>query len=153
MLQLPTGGCGYSLYVNKPSYQNGITNLIGTKRACADLSFVANPASGVYCYYNGRWYGVGGTSVSAPCIAGYLAICNQLRVNNSKAKLSTIVDSATSFQNMIYQTISKGPNYANNFYDITTGVDGNQSAGAGYDLPTGLGAPIGNTLATTIASL
>lgn len=147
------GGCGYSVYINKPVYQNTITNLTGTKRTCCDLSFVANPSTGVYCYYNGSWYGVGGTSVSAPCIAGYLAICNQLRVQASKAKLSTIAGSATCFQNMIYQTISKGPNYLNNFHDITTGVDGNQSAGSGYDLPTGLGSPICNVLATTIASL
>jgi subtilase family serine protease len=150
------GGCGYSQYISKPSYQNGITNLVGTHRACADLSFVANPLSGVYVYYSGSWYGVGGTSVSAPCIAGFLSICNQLRVANSKAKLSTISGSATCFQNMIYQTISKsasGTTYTANFYDITSGVDGNQIAGAGYDLPTGLGSPIGNQLAITLSNL
>jgi len=148
------GGCGYSQYISKPQYQNVITNLVGTQRACADLSFVANPATGVYVYYSGSWYGVGGTSVSAPCISGFLALCNQLRVANSKAKLSTIASSSVCFQTFCYQTISKNPTtYAANFYDITSGVDGNQTAGSGYDLPTGLGSPIGNQLATTISNL
>ena len=54
---------------------------------------------------------------------------------------------------MIYQTISKGLNYSANFYDISSGVDGNLSAGVGYDLPTGIGSPIGNVLARTISTL
>ena len=48
-------------------------------RRTPDMSFDADPASGAYVRYNGAWYVVGGTSLSAPALAGI--------VNNSNNRL------------------------------------------------------------------
>ena len=144
-------GCGISQYITKPAYQSTV-NISSTKRTCGDISFVANPNSGVYICYGGQFYVVGGTSVSAPVSAGFLAICNQLRVINNNTLLSTVA-SVNSLQTMLYKTIYPTPNYALCFTDITVGSDGNYNALVGYDLPTGLGSPICNVLANSLSQL
>lgn len=140
-----SAGCGVSKYIAKPAYQNGVSRL--TKRNCGDLSLVANPSSGVSIYCNGKWYVVGGTSVSAPLMAGFIAICNQLRIANSKKVLTTVVNKPANLQNFIYTNIYPSNSYRACFNDVIIGSDGQFSATVGYDLPTGIGSPICNTLA------
>ena len=64
-------GSGCSLYESKPSWQHdsGCTN-----RTIADVSAVADPATGVAVYVSGAWYVYGGTSASSPIIAGVYAL-------------------------------------------------------------------------------
>jgi subtilase family serine protease len=106
-----------------------------TKRAEADVSAVANPSTGVSVYdsyaYNGSsgWLTFGGTSVSAPIIAGVYALAGN----------------ASSIDNNYPYTHSTG------LYDVTSGSNGSCSttqwctARAGWDGPTGLGTPNGVT--------
>jgi hypothetical protein len=117
-------GGGQSAYVPKPSYQSGLS---GSYRLVPDVAFDANPSSGVKVLYNGNWYTVGGTSLSAPCWAGLYALADRSGVP------------------WVYSQAASGL-YAINYHDVTSGSNGNP-AGSGYDMVTGLGSPIFNNLA------
>ena len=77
-----TGG-GISLYEPEPAYQEGV-QCTGS-RTIPDVSLVADPATGAWIAdpYNLRssnpFEVVGGTSLSAPCWAGLVALANQGR--------------------------------------------------------------------------
>jgi subtilase family serine protease len=109
-----------------------------TARRTPDMSFDADPASGVYVRSNGTWYVVGGTSVSSPALAGL--------VNNSGNRLG-VAPSGGGFysneeNNLLYAQLDTYKEYGINFYDVTTGSNG-ASAGAGWDYCTGVGSPRG----------
>ena len=120
-------GGGISAYEAKPTYQTTY-GLTYTARAVPDVSYDADPNTGVYVYdstpYEGSagWWDVGGTSVGAPQWAAIQAL--GLSANN----------------NNFYQDAAS-PAYASYFRDITTGSNG-YPAGPGYDLVTGLGSPV-----------
>ncbi len=76
-------GGGLSKFEAKPSYQNAVNGQ--TKRGIPDVSYNANPSTGVAVYdsftYNGQsgWFQVGGTSAGAPQWAAIIAATDQLR--------------------------------------------------------------------------
>jgi subtilase family serine protease len=123
-------GSGCSAYVAKPAWQ---TDSGCARRTVADVSAVADPATGV-SVYDSYGYGalgflvVGGTSASAPIIASVYALNGQPS----------------------FATPPKSP-YSNRdaLYDVTSGSNGACAgsylctAGSGYDGPTGLGTPHG----------
>jgi len=122
-------GSGCSKYETKPSFQ---TDTGCTRRTVADVSAVADPATGVAVYDSygsGGWTVFGGTSVASPIIAGVYAL-------------------ATPPASGVYPV--QYP-YANpsGLFDVTSGSNGTCSptylctAGPGYDGPTGLGTPNG----------
>jgi hypothetical protein len=117
-------GSGCSKYVAKPSWQKDTGC---SKRTAADVAAVADPNTGVSIYdtYGGTGWGVyGGTSASAPLVAGIWAV-----TGNSAADASLSYTKSSAF------------------YDITSGTNGSCSgsylctAKAGYDGPTGNGTP------------
>lgn len=120
-------GSGCSLYEPKPAFQHdtGCAN-----RSVADVSAVANPATGVAVYQSGiGWGEYGGTSVASPIIA------------------SVYADAGTpapgTYPNSYPYAAGTGLN------DITSGNNGSCTVGylcnavTGYDGPTGLGTPDG----------
>ncbi len=133
------GGSGCSAYIPKPAWQ---TDSACPQRMVADLSAVADPATGVAVYFPeeillddvgdteiiGVWGVIGGTSVSAPLIAGMWA--------------------ASGLAGTQAQSLYSDP--ASDFNDITAGGNGicsnayQCSAVTGYDGPTGVGTPISN---------
>ncbi|WP_037853301.1 putative Ig domain-containing protein [Streptomyces sp. NRRL S-340] len=128
-------GSGCSAYDPKPSWQ---TDTGCTKRMEADVSAVADPATGVAVYdtYGGSgWAVYGGTSASAPIIAGVYALAGTPGASDYPAK---------------YPYTHTG-----NLYDVTSGSNGSCStayfcrAAAGYDGPTGWGTPNGTTAFTS----
>jgi sugar lactone lactonase YvrE len=139
-------GGGISSYESQPSYQKGVVTQSTTQRTIPDVSFDADPNSGVSVYDsydNGSadpWETVGGTSLSAPSWAGLVAIVDQGR---SVFGLSSL-DGPTGTLPGIY----KLP--ASDIHDITSGSNGTYSAGVGYDLVTGRGTPIANLLANDL---
>ena len=148
------GGCGISRYIQKPNYQQNVSGITANFRYCCDISLIANPNTGVYVYYAGNWYSVGGTSVSAPCTSGILALANQYRIANGKSLLTTISTSSNNIMNYLYKTIySNNTNYRLNFNDINVGRDGSFTAKTGYDNPTGLGSPKVNILITSLLNI
>jgi hypothetical protein len=125
-------GSGCSAYIAQPSFQT--TSMTGCSfRAEADVSAVADPATGVAVYdtYGGAsagasgWEVYGGTSASSPIIAALFTRLGKTTETN-----------AFSYQNN------------GDFYDVTSGSNGSCSgdtqicnAGAGWDGPTGNGTP------------
>ena len=130
------GGAGCSTDEPRPPVQQAV-NTGCTTRAVADVSAIADPATGIAGYDSYRqngWQIFGGTSVAAPLIAGIYGLVGGIAPGTQAATLA-------------YQRPSA-------FYDITTGGDGPCSdpqlcaAGLGYDQPTGLGTPHGTTAFT-----
>ncbi|MFD5637952.1 putative Ig domain-containing protein [Streptomyces sp. NPDC127077] len=122
-------GSGCSAYDAKPSWQ---TDTGCAKRMESDVSAVADPATGVAVYdtYGGSgWAVYGGTSASAPIIAGVYALAGTPGSADYPAKYPY--------------------SHTANLYDVTSGNNGSCStsyfctAGTGYDGPTGWGTPNG----------
>jgi uncharacterized repeat protein (TIGR01451 family) len=138
-------GGGQSVYEPRPSYQNSVQT--SAYRQIPDVAFDADPNSGVAVYdsydYGSSypWVQVGGTSVSAPCWAGLVAIADQLRVSQGLGTL----DGPSQTLPRLYALP------AADFHDITSGSNG-YSAHAGYDLVTGRGTPVANLLVPDLAS-
>lgn len=102
---------------------------VGCKgRLMVDVSTDGDPDTGPAVYENGHWGVEGGTSASSPFVAGIYALGG----NSANLKAS--------------QSLYADPN---DFYDVTTGSDGNCSpaifckAGVGYDAASGMGTPNG----------
>lgn len=135
-------GGGISQYQTKPAYQNGIVTQSSQYRCVPDISFDADPNSGVSVYdtydfgTSAPWAQIGGTSLATPCWAGVIAIADQGR---AVAGLSSL-DGATQTLPALYSAP------ASDFRDITSGSNGGYSAGPGYDLVTGRGTPLANLL-------
>jgi subtilase family serine protease len=132
-------GGGTSSYESEPSYQTSVQST--GHRTIPDVSLIAADTSLVYVYYNSSWYGVYGTSVSAPCWAGILSIANQLRVASGLSRLNTA--STTQTHALLYSLYASANN---SFHDVTSGSNGGYAAGTGYDEVTGLGSPVANLL-------
>jgi uncharacterized repeat protein (TIGR01451 family) len=137
-------GGGQSMYESEPSYQSWAQQ--SGWRQTPDVSFVANPYTGVavydsYDYGSSPWVQVGGTSLSAPCWAGLVAMADQLRATQGLGSL----DGRTQALPQIYSLPSS------DFHDITSGNNGGLSAGIGYDEVTGRGSPVANLLVRDLA--
>jgi subtilase family serine protease len=126
-------GSGCSAYEPKPSWQ---TDSGCAKRTVADVSAVADPATGVAVYqtYGGSgWTVYGGTSVASPLIAAVYA------------------DAGTPVAAIPAANIYSHTSALN---DVTTGATASCTpsylcaAGTGYDGPTGWGTPNGLTAFT-----
>ncbi len=129
-------GCGPSVYEARPSFQSSVSSVVGTKRGVSDISFDANPNSGVYVYdsttFEGGsgWWILGGTSVASPCLAGLV---------NVAAGTNGFATGSAAENARIYGNLGN----ASAFTDVTSGTDGKYTGKAGYDFPTGVGAPHG----------
>jgi subtilase family serine protease len=124
------------------SFQSGVAGYAatgcGTVRGDNDVAANADPNTGSAVFATSQgWIQVGGTSLSAPLIAGVIALKNDFA-------------SATYPASILYAHAGTAA-----FHDVTTGSDdaGNWPlpcthtsachAVAGYDLPTGVGTPHG----------
>jgi kumamolisin len=126
-----TGG-GLSEFETTPSYQKGVTKVVGNHRGIPDVSAEADPNSGLWVFDsgNGGWYIVGGTSASSPIWAGIVSAAGN-NSGSSEAELTAIY---------------KNRNNKEHFNDIKSGVCGPWNGNLtepGYDLCTGVGSPVG----------
>ncbi len=137
---LGSGG-GLSQYESEPAYQQGVQST--GSRTTPDVSFLADPDTGAWVAdpYNlgsdNPWEVVGGTSLSAPAWAGLLALADQGRVAAGEATLGSA--GPTEAQTALYGLS------ASDYHAVTSGSNG-YSAGAGYNLVTGLGTPVADQL-------
>ena len=116
-----SGGGGVSAVFPKPAYQASLS-YVG--RAIPDLALDADPNTGVDFIIGGTHMIIGGTSIVAPAVAGYLACINPGIFITPK--LYTVGASC--------------------FHDIISGLNGAYSAGSGYDRCTGVGSILGTVL-------
>lgn len=120
-------GGGYSTVFSEPTYQSsaGIPNPTG-KRALPDVSLEADP--GVKVYLGGSLYtGVGGTSLSAPLMAGIAAVALNGNWHLDNTALYNLY-TPTSKYNVAFHDVYLSGN--NGFYNV----------GSGWDAVTGLGS-------------
>ena len=140
-------GTGTSPFESQPAWQAAAASgagLSSSGRTTPDVSFVADPSTGVSVYDSiptsgfGRtsWYTVGGTSVGAPSWAGLIAVANQGLALNGVGSLSNA-------QSSLYQIASSAFNHPS-----TTG-----SASTTYALSTGLGTPKAGALVSSLVQL
>jgi subtilase family serine protease len=129
-------GAGSGCSTRNTALTSAPASLTGcNKRAVADVSAVADPATGVSVYdstpYQGAsgWLTFGGTSVAAPIIAGVFALAGN----------ASVIDNNYPYT------------HSSSLNDVTSGSNGSCptaqwcSAGTGWDGPTGLGTPKGTT--------
>jgi kumamolisin len=131
-------GGGPSLFESRPHFQDPIANLVGNSRGTPDFSFDANPSTGVWVLdtnlYEGQpggWFIVGGTSVSAPSLAGII---------NAAGRFAS---SSQGENALIYRHLFAD---RDDFRDITYGTCGTymgRFAVPGWDFCTGIGSDIG----------
>jgi subtilase family serine protease len=142
---------GVSTYESQPSYQRGVVTQSTTQRTSPDVSYNANPNTGmsVYDTYGTPggypWLQVGGTSAGAPQWAALVAIADQGRAMNGLGTLSS-----SQLLPMLYQLPSS------DFHDVTSGSStGNPSysAGPGYDLVTGRGSPYADRIVSALSGM
>lgn len=146
------GVSAYELWQSTPNIENGMGpwaafqypfggGYIGSPRLTPDMSFDADPASGVFVRdtdSGGSWYVVGGTSVASPALAGLVNSANN-RLGQAPAGGGYY---STTENNLIYSQLFTKTAYAANFYDVKTGSNGTgHNAGTGYDQCTGVGSP------------
>ncbi|TDP98011.1 protease pro-enzyme activation domain-containing protein [Labedaea rhizosphaerae] len=129
-------GGAYSSIFARPDWQPGTNQYRSVPDVALDADYGAGALS---VYMNGGWQDVGGTSLSSPLWAGYIAMVNQKAKAAGKGNLGGI--------NPTLYAVAKSAQYSSTFHDVTSGNNGTYSAGTGYDLCTGWGSPQGDNLA------
>ena len=140
-----TGG-GVSNFFPKPSYQTKINvpapaNKAGG-RGLPDVAGNADPSSGYNVILGGSQQAIGGTSAVAPLWAGLITLINESRANQNLTPVG-----------FVNAELYNLPSSSNSFTDITAGnndiygnLNGEYSAGPGWDPCSGLGTPDGAQL-------
>jgi subtilase family serine protease len=134
-------GGGSSLFEPIPGFQSVISGIAGSQRAVPDVSFDADPNSGVAVYDSTPcvvgtqtqvgWQVFGGTSVAASSFAGIINLAGS-NYNSTDTELNTI-----------YSCYATPGCYSANFRDITSGSAGSFNATTGWDFVTGVGSSLG----------
>lgn len=119
-------GGGVSTVFKTPKWQKGLGY---EHRAIPDISTDGDPNTGALVVIQGGGYQIGGTSLSAPIMAGLTALIN---ANRKAAGQPTV----GLLNPALYAAASTKA-----IRDITEGDNGAFEAGPGHDLVTGLGVP------------
>jgi Bacterial Ig-like domain len=142
-----SGGGISTVETSQPAYQQGTVTKVTqstTNRTIPDVSFVGGSPTPVETYDSfgkgGPIFNTLGTSVSAPCWAGLIAIADQ----GLALRRQPLLDSHTALQTDLYDLP------LSDFHDITSG-NNTFAAGTGYDLVTGIGSPVANLLIPDLA--
>ena len=141
---------GVSSYYSIPTWQTGISmSANGGSTTYRNVPDVALTADNVYVTYGeGSSAVFGGTSCAAPLWAGLVASMNQQAASTGA--------SMAGFINPAIYAIGKDTSYSSVFHDVTTGNNTSSSspndyfAVAGYDLCTGWGTPMGQSLINAV---
>lgn len=173
----PGSGGGVSQFFAAPSYQSNLPASIqgtatGGKRVLPDVSMLGDPLTGVaVLLYGGTapsLTAAGGTSASAPEMAALWAVVLQA----CKASPACATAGGThpwrlgNPNALLYGIYAKPTVYAQTFYDVVAGSNGDVSvfptpgpdfypgynAGTGDDLVTGLGVPFAGHLINAVVS-
>ena len=117
-----------STFEPKPSWQSALVS--GAHRGVADVAFDGNPNSGALIVVNGAIGEFGGTSLSAPLFAGMWA------------RVIAVRGTGIGFAGPYIYALPAG-----DLHDVTSGSNGAETAGVGYDFASGRGSIIlGNAI-------
>ena len=138
------GGGGKSIFFGRPSYQNGVANVVGGSRGVPDISMSAacNGAVDTYQSFGGQtpgWYPVCGTSEATPLFSGIVALADQV-AGHRLGLINPYLYALSAAHAKGVVDITKGNNTVsftqNGHLDTVKGF----SALPGYDLASGVGA-------------
>jgi len=130
------GGGGFSLIFNRPTWQPAVTADDppgANRRMVPDIAAVADPASGfgIFVRSDGGWIAGGGTSLASPVSAGHFA--------SALAAAGKIDGLGRALHPILYAN-------PHSFRDIVRGENFRYAAAPGFDVMSGLGAPLWDTL-------
>ncbi|MER5792073.1 S53 family peptidase [Streptomyces sp. NPDC001980] len=133
-----SGGGGQSHVFTRPSFQNGVKKVVGTRRGTPDISMSAAVDGGAWIYSSfdptaTGWDVSGGTSEATPLFAGIVALADQAaghRLGNIQKRLYDLSSYRSKLTGIV--DVNDG---TNNSYQGVTGY----KAVNGYDLATGVG--------------
>lgn len=133
------GGGGQSHVFARPSYQNGVKNVVGARRGTPDISMAASVDGGAWVYSSydptaTGWDVYGGTSEASPLFSGIVALADQAgghRVGDIHQALYALAKGAPKLGGIV--DVADG---TDNSYDGVTGY----TAVKGYDMATGVGS-------------
>ena len=131
----------------EPPYQQSVQS--SGARQIPDVSMDADPGSGVpvrdsYDFgASAPWAKFGGTSLATPMWSALVAIADQGRASAGMPSL----DGPSQTLPRLYALPGV------DFHDITSGSNGDFSAGPGYDEVTGIGSPVANLLVNDLAGV
>jgi subtilase family serine protease len=150
------GNGGVSSVFGRPSYQDGVAQVVGNRRGVPDISMSAACNGAVMQYETfpapAGWYPSCGTSEASPSFAGVVAIADQAAGHDLgllNPKLYALGDGPFSG----ITDVTRGNNtvtFVQPSTNQTITVDG-YNAGPGYDLASGLGTPDGARLVAQLA--
>jgi kumamolisin len=130
-------GGGASFFEPRPDFQNVVKRIVGNTRGTPDISFDANPNTGVWVFdtnpvFGQGWFVVGGTSVAAPSLAGIINAAGSFR-KSSQAENSAIyghMANQRQFNDVFYGNCGLNiGDFADRGWDFCTGVGSDR----GYD--------------------
>ncbi len=150
------GGGGVSKIFGRPTFQNGVANVVGNRRGTPDISMSAAVNGGCWIYESfepsGRgWEIFGGTSEATPMFAGIVALADQVaghRLGNINTALYTL-GALSRIKNDPFHTGIVDVASGNNSFGSVTGY----TAGRGYDLASGWGTVNGATFVHDLAKI
>ena len=122
------------MFESRPSYQDGIADLVGSQRGIPDLAFASDPIKGAILYY---------TSVNFDGFVGWIFEGN---VGVAEAGLAGIINRAGTHASSTAEelgTLYGGLGDTSVFTDITKGQAFGIFAKPGWDFLTGVGTPVG----------
>jgi len=127
-----SGGCSAVYNMNSAQAANSAAvSACGSKRATPDISFDADPNTGVLVNINGTYYQFGGTSLACPISSSRTAAVKAAYASITKIDAAYLYSSKAQIR------------------DVTSGKNTNYNAVAGYDRATGLGVWGGDNVPTT----
>lgn len=150
-------GGGLSADFGRPSYQNGVSSVVGRARGVPDVSLSAAVSGSVDVYMSfppltPDWYPIAGTSEASPLFSGIVAIADQA-AGHDLGLLNPRLYADGDGRSSGLQDITRGNNTVT-FTQPSTGqtitVQG-FDATRGYDLASGLGEPDGASLVAALA--
>jgi subtilase family serine protease len=137
------GGGGKSVFFTRPSYQNGVRNVVGDRRGVPDISMSAscNGSVDTYSTYGGApagWTPSCGTSEATPLFAGIVALADQV-AGHSLGLINPALYQLSAWHAPGITDVTSG----NNTVSFEQGGHEHTvrgfTAGPGYDLASGVG--------------
>jgi len=127
-------GSGPSQFEPRPAFQDRVRHIVGEFRGTPDISFDANPATGVWVFNSNPvlgtgWFVVGGTSVSSPALAGIVNAAGGFRASSQ-------AENAELYRHISEDDVFRDINYGD------CGLNISDFALRGWDFCTGVGSPI-----------
>ncbi|HTX63672.1 MAG TPA: S53 family peptidase [Acidimicrobiales bacterium] len=135
---------GLSTVFTRPSYQNSVAGVVGSRRGVPDISMSASVSGAVNIYYSGLasgngWNPIGGTSEASPLFSGIVAIADQLNGHRPLGLLNPAIYAMEAAHDPGIVDVTAG---TNSVYYTTAGktitITG-YPAVPGYNLAAGVG--------------